>query len=164
MQSKTVNTHSFSPGKVDQLQQLINDIGRYYSICDQYCSEQLGITASQGYTMLAMPETGSITMNELSLKMKLATSTMTRMADQLVQKSMIERQNDAEDRRVVRVYLTENGRRVKVQLKETMQNLYSQVLSGISAGEQDTVLGSLEMLNRSIVGVIKSCCGSDCCS
>lgn len=158
-----MDTSVFSSGKVDQLQQLINDIGRYYSICDRFCTEQLGITASQGYTLLAIPEAGSITMNELSVKMKLATSTMTRMADQLIQKGMIARQTDPEDRRVVRVDLTENGCSVRAQLKETMQALYSQVLSGIPNEEQDTVLGSLEMLNESILRVIKSCCGSDSC-
>lgn len=161
MQINTPNPNAFSSGKVDQLQQLINEITRYYSICDHFCTEQLGITASQGYTLLAMPEADSITMNELSAKMKLATSTMTRMVDQLIQKRMMERQTDPEDRRVVRVNLTESGCGVKIKLKEIMQDVYSQVLGGIPIEEQDILLGSLEMLNKSIVKVIQSCCGSD---
>ena len=156
-----MNTDPFSSGRVDHLQRLVNDLARYSSTCDHFCTEQLGITASQGYTLLAMPDAGSVTMNELSVTMKLATSTMTRMADQLIQKGLVERQADPGDRRVVRVSLTENGRRVKVQLKDALQDLYAQVLAAIPEGEQNTVLASLEKLNSSILGVVKACCGPE---
>jgi DNA-binding MarR family transcriptional regulator len=161
MQTKTMNTNPSSPGKVDHLQRLVNDLARYYSTCDHFCTEQLGITASQGTTLLAMPDAGSVMMNELSVQMKLATSTMTRMADLLIQKGMIERQADPGDRRVVRVSLTENGRRVKAQLKGALQDLYSQVLAAIPEGEQNSVLVSLEKLNSSILCVVKACCGPE---
>ena len=130
----------------DTLQQLTYDLVRYSAMCDRVCTEQLGITGAQGYSLLAFPEDESISMNDLSLKMKLASSTMTRMVDQLVQRGLVDRQPDAEDRRVVRVRLTEHGRQAKAQLHGTLQEFFSQVLQSVPEGERETMFRSLEYL------------------
>jgi DNA-binding MarR family transcriptional regulator len=145
----------------DDIQQLTYDLVRYNAICDRVCVNELGVTASQGYIILALPEAGSLTMNDLSVKMKLANSTMTRMADQLIQKKMITRESDLDDRRVVRVRLTEQGQAVKTHLKQTMQDLFSQILADIPADEQEQVIRSLKTLKQAILNTLKSCCEVD---
>ncbi len=75
----------------DSIQRLTYDLVRYNTICDRVCGERLSVTPAQGYILLALPETGSVTMNELSVKMKLANSTMTRMVDPLIQKELLTR-------------------------------------------------------------------------
>src|SRR5512138_1137728 len=120
----------------DDIQRLTYDLVRYNAICDRVCVEQLGVTASQGYIILALPEADSITMNDLSRKMKLANSTVTRMVDQLVQKKMITRGADPDDRRVVRIRLTKQGQGVQVNLKKAMQDLFAQILKDIPASER----------------------------
>jgi DNA-binding MarR family transcriptional regulator len=145
----------------DDMQRLINNLVRYYAVCDRVCVEELRITASQGYILMALPEAGSVTMNELSEKMRLANSTMTRMADQLVQKGMVRREPDTNDRRVVRVRLTEQGQDVRTRFKEALVNLFSQVLEDIPEGEKENILHDLETLNQSILNTLKSCCGTD---
>jgi DNA-binding MarR family transcriptional regulator len=142
----------------DDIQQLTYDLVRYNAICDRVCVDELGVTASQGYIILALPETGSLTMNDLSIKMKLANSTMTRMADQLIQKKMITREADPDDRRIVRVRLTEHGQAVKSCLKQAMQELFSQILAEIPADEQEQVIHSLKTLKQAILNTLKSCC------
>ena len=142
----------------DDLQQLSYDLSRYYAVCDRFCVEELEVTASQGYILLALPETGNITMNDLSDRMKLANSTMTRMADQLIQKKMITRESDPLDRRVVRVQLTKRGQDVKARLKKALHDVFSQILLDIPIDEREPVVHSLEMLNQSIVKTLKSCC------
>ena len=143
------------------IQQLTYDLVRYNAICDRVCVDELGVTASQGYIILALPETGSLTMNDLSVKMKLANSTMTRMADQLIQKKLITREADLDDRRIVRVRLTEQGQAVKTHLKQSMQELFSQILADIPADEQEQVVHSLKTLKQAIVNTLKSCCEVD---
>jgi len=144
----------------EDIQQLTYDLVRYNAICDRVCVDELGVTASQGYIILALPETGSLTMNDLSIKMKLANSTMTRMADQLIQKKMIARESDLDDRRIVRVRLTEPGLDVKLHLKKAMQELFSQILVDIPEGEREQILHSLETLKQSIANTLESCCGT----
>ena len=145
----------------EDIQQLTYDLVRYNAMCDRVCVDELGVTASQGYILLALPETGSLTMNDLSIKMKLANSTMTRMADQLIQKNMITRESDLDDRRIVRVRLTEQGQAVKTHLKQSMQELFSQILADIPADEQEQVVHSLKTLKQAIVNTLKSCCEVD---
>src|SRR5512145_1336594 len=145
----------------DDIQRLTYDLVRYNAICDRVCVEELGVTASQGYILLALPETDSITMNDLSLRMKLANSTMTRMVDQLVQKKMVTRGADSDDRRIVRIRLTKQGQDVQVRLKKTMQDLFAQILKDIPTGEREQIVHSLETLKRSIVNTLKDCCGED---
>lgn len=49
---------------------------------------------------------------ELAEEMSVRPATMTGLTDRLVRQELIERRGDAEDRRVVRVALTDEGRRV----------------------------------------------------
>ncbi len=145
----------------ETLQRLTYDLVRYSGICDRVCTEELSITGSQGYTLLAVPDGESISMNDLSLRMKLASSTMTRMVDQLVQKGMVDRQPDAEDRRVVRVRLTERGAQARQQLQETLTAVFTRVLEEIPVGEREPVIRSLETLNQAIRSTLNACCGQD---
>jgi len=145
----------------DDIQRLTYDLVRYDAICDRVCVEELGVTVSQGYILMALPETGSVTMNDLSAKMRLANSTMTRMADQLVQKRLITRGPDPDDRRIVRVQLTEQGQDVRARLKKALRNLFSEVLKEIPEGERETIVHSLKTLNQSIAAALKSCCGEE---
>ncbi len=145
----------------DDIQRLTYDLVRYYAVCDRVCTEELNVTASQGYILLAMPDTGSISMNDLSAAMRLANSTMTRMVEGLVQKEMLSREPDPDDRRVVRVRLTGKGLDVRTGLKAALQDLFSQVLQIIPEEERSTILHSLETLNGAVLTALRACCGSE---
>jgi DNA-binding MarR family transcriptional regulator len=145
----------------DEIQRLTYDLVHYYAICDRVTVQQLGVTASQGYILLAVPDEASITMNDLSVKMRLANSTMTRMVDQLVQKGMVTRDPDPQDRRIVLVRLTEQGIQVRSNLKDTLQDLFSKVLGSLGEKQRDDILKSLTVLNDAIVQTLKTCCGDE---
>ena len=145
----------------DEIQRLMYDLVHYYSICDRVTTQQLDVTASQGYILLALPEMDSINMNDLSIKMRLANSTMTRMVDQLVVKGMVYRTADSHDRRIVLVRLTKQGLDVRTRLKNNLQDFFSQVLGDIPEDQRGEILHSLEILNRSILKTLKSCCEPD---
>ena len=154
---KVTSLHHFA----DTLQRLTYDLVRYSAVCDRVCTEELNITGSQGYTLLAIPDRETISMNDLSLKMKLASSTMTRLVDQLVQKGLVDRQPDVEDRRVVRVRLTGQGARAKQQLQETLQGFFTSVLEDLPEAEREPVVQNLEKLNQAIRNTLNACCGQD---
>jgi DNA-binding MarR family transcriptional regulator len=145
----------------DEIQRLTYDLVHYYAICDQVSVKPLEVTASQGYILLAIPEMERISMNDLSIRMRLANSTMTRMVDQLVQKGMVNRATDNQDRRIVLIQLTEQGRDVKTRLKDTLQDFFSLVLGDLSEDQRGEILHSLETLNQSILKTLKSCCEAD---
>ncbi len=145
----------------DEIQRLMYDLVHYYAICDRVTIQQMDVTASQGYILLALPETESISMNDISLKMRLANSTMTRMVDQLVQRGMVNRTTDNQDRRIVLIRLTEKGQDVKIRLKNALQDFFSQVLGDLPEDGRGEILNSLKILNQAILKTLKSCCETD---
>jgi len=60
--------------------------------------------------MLLSHREDPLTMSELSSELNVPMSTATRIVDGLVRSEMVERVNDANDRRVVRVGMSRNGR------------------------------------------------------
>ncbi len=140
------------------LQQQVYQLVRAYELCDQMCMGQYRVTASQGYTMLTLPESESMTMNALSEAMGLANSTMTRMVDQLVDKGFVRREADSEDRRVVRVSLTAQGQETRRNLEQAQEYFFGLVLTEIPQEEQHGILQVLERVVAAIEKVRKSGC------
>ncbi|MGE5373529.1 MAG: MarR family winged helix-turn-helix transcriptional regulator [Bacteroidota bacterium] len=62
--------------------------------------------------MMLSKNSGALTMSELGSELDVPMSTATRIVDGLVQGGMVERVNDPNDRRVVRVGLSTNGRKL----------------------------------------------------
>jgi DNA-binding MarR family transcriptional regulator len=145
----------------DEIQQVTYDLVHYYAICDKVTTQELNVTASQGYILMAIPETDSINMNDLSAKMRVANSTMTRMVDQLVQKGMVNRSADDHDRRIVLIRLTTQGKDVRTRLQNTLQDFFSKVLTNLPENKQGEIIHNLHTLNESIVKTLKSCCGPE---
>lgn len=140
------------------LQHQVYHLVREYELCDQMCMGQYSVTASQGYTMLTLPESDSITMNALSESMGLANSTMTRMVDQLVEKGYVRRTTDDGDRRVVRVSLTSQGQETRRNLDQALQYFFGLVLTEIPQEEQHVFLQVLERVVAAIEKVRKNGC------
>ena len=140
------------------LQQQIYRLVREYELCDQMCMGQYRVTASQGYTILTLPESESMTMNALSEAMGLANSTMTRMVDQLVDKGFVRRTTDDEDRRVVCVSLTAQGQETWRNLEQAQQYFFGLVLTEISQDERHDILQVLERIVVAIEKVRKNGC------
>ena len=141
-----------------RMQELISRLVKNYQLCDEACLARHGVTCSQGYTLLAFPTEGTISMNELSEAMGLASSTMTRMTDHLVRKGLAHRRHDDEDRRVVRVGLTPSGQTVRSALEKARQDLFGEVLAGIDRDERVALLGTLDRLSMLLGNALGTCC------
>lgn len=109
-----------------------------------------GVTMSQCSTILGIGKKGKMTMHALSEWMSLATSTMTRIVDNLVRDGYIERSHDPQDRRVVQVSLTEKGGQLFQAIKEIYHEYHRRIVENIPAGELHQVVESLTMLIEAI--------------
>ena len=82
--------------------------------------------------------------------MSLATSTMTRIVDNLVRDGYIERTQDPQDRRVVRVSLTEEGDKLFQIILEVYHGYHRKIVENIPPEELHQVVESLTMLIEAI--------------
>jgi len=112
-----------------------------------FCS---GVTMSQCSTILGIGKNGTMTMHALSEWMSLATSTMTRIVDNLVRDGYIARAHDPQDRRVVQVSLTEEGEKLFEAIMQIYHEYHRKIVESIPAGELHQVVESLTMLIEAI--------------
>ena len=117
-----------------------------------------GITVSQCYLLDALSTHGGLSMQELAGHLYLKISTVTRLVDALVRKNLVRRQKDAEDRRIVRVELTETGRRTSEKITEDLLVRQEEILSGMPEEVREEVVRAICMLVEKISPGGRACC------
>lgn len=88
------------------------------------------------------------TAGELAESMKIAASSATRLCDRLVAQGLIARREDTEDRRCVRLRLTEEGRRIVCELESAGRFYLSPVLESLGEERLRRLAECLEELAR----------------
>jgi len=83
---------------------------------------------------------GDITMGEFSSALSVPLSTATRIADWLVDHGYIQRLPDTDDRRVVRVALTDTGRELFRAIDQYIRQRMQQILSSLTVEERTILL------------------------
>ena len=93
---------------------------------------------------------GSITMSGFSNALSVPLSTATRIADWLVDNGYIQRLPDADDRRVVRVTLTNTGRELYEAIDRYIRQRIHQILSSLTHEEKTNLL---TLIGKVVVGL-----------
>lgn len=86
----------------------------------------------------------SPTMGELSQTLSVPLSTATRMVDWWVERGLAERLSDQDDRRIVRVELTDSGRRIHEVVELQISRSIQEVLNCLTSTEQNIVITLLD--------------------
>jgi len=86
----------------------------------------------------------NMTMSELSHTLSVPFSTATRMVDWFVDNGYAQRLPDPEDRRVVRVALTDSGRELNQTIERYMVQHFRLMLSPLTVKEQNILLTIME--------------------
>ena len=98
--------------------------------------------------MLLSQNVEPLTMSELSSELNVPMSTATRIVDGLVQGGMAERVNDSNDRRVVRVGMSKNGRELYETGHGLQQTADHKIVEGFYSGGTDTIIETDEQIIR----------------
>ena len=109
-----------------------------------------GVTMSQCSTIMALGNNGRMTMNRLSESLSVATSNLTRIVDNLVRDGLVERIRDDQDRRLVYVGLTREGKDIFEQINQITHRYYRGIMDNIPPEERGNVLAAIEVLEEAI--------------
>jgi DNA-binding MarR family transcriptional regulator len=96
--------------------------------------------------MLLSNNPDPLTMSELSTELNVPLSTATRIVDELVKHDMVERVHDSRDRRVVRVKMSENGRKLYETGTTYTKQRITKLLKDFSADEQTQLMSLMNKL------------------
>lgn len=141
---------------------LMDAIVKNDQIFENACVNAFGVTTSQASVLLSFPAKDTLSMNELSSEVGVDTSTMTRMVDQLMSKNLVSRQADNQDRRIVRVGLTEIGFKLREAMKGAVEGFYKDSLDEIPVDKRAMIISCLEILNRAFSKGLENCCKKYC--
>jgi DNA-binding MarR family transcriptional regulator len=109
-----------------------------------------GLTAAQ-WAPLWMIEAGkSDTAQGLTCAMGIDGGAMTRMLDRLVAKGLVERERSTDDRRVVRLRITEAGREVVRHVPFVLAEANNLALRGFTTAEFDQLKSMLKRIHATV--------------
>jgi DNA-binding MarR family transcriptional regulator len=117
-----------------------------------------GVTMSQCVALETLHREGRMPVRELSQRLGLDTSTVTRLVDVLVRDGLAQRARDeAGDRRRVFVSLSETGRELASRLECCADDYCERILERIPAGRREDVYQALQHLVRAIDDLPAAC-------
>jgi DNA-binding MarR family transcriptional regulator len=92
--------------------------------------------------------------------MRLHGTTMTRMADALVEKGLVERQPAPEDRRIVRVVLSTQGQATAERVQQSKRQLLAEAFTGYTESEKTAIVQMLDRLTTTVEKLANDCCAA----
>jgi DNA-binding MarR family transcriptional regulator len=93
-------------------------------------------------------------MNELSRMLMVTGGNITAIVDQLEHEGLVERLDDAADRRAFRIRLTRTGERTFAEMARAHEEWVVELLAGLSRREQEDLLKLLAKVKQHTVGVL----------
>lgn len=143
---------------IDEVGEMIQKLVRVFQLFERDQIKVHGFTTTQCYTLLEISKFGSLSMNEISEKMNLNSSTMTRILDKLVRDEYILRCKDDNDKRIVIVSLTEKGIEAASKLSDSVKSYYKKIIENIPEGQVEEILKSVNILQKAFEKANPNCC------
>lgn len=99
--------------------------------------------------LLALYQADGQTITELGENVSLEKSTMTGLLDRMARSDLIRREPDDADRRVLRIWLTERGRKARAGVARVLSRSYDELTGGVGDKE-------IERLERILAHIIEN--------
>jgi len=109
------------------------------------------ITTPQFLALVVLKDRPGITMGELCERLYLACSTATDLIDRMEKNGYLERNRDADDRRVIRLSITEKGQNIIDQVINARRRYVDSILKQLTQEEIDQLAQALEKLDALMV-------------
>lgn len=123
-------------GKTDRLDFLLANISHLHHTRARQQLEALKLYRGQPPVLRLLWQEEGLTQTELSAKLEITPATMTKMLQRMEKNGFIQRQSDAEDGRVSRVFLTDAGRAVQSQVERIWQTMEEETFANFTLEER----------------------------
>ena len=143
--------------QVDAFHHEMVDLIKKYQFRDRSQMTCCGVSVSQCYILETLHRFGPLSMNQLSKKMYIEISTVTRVVEELVKKGYATREEDAKDRRIRLITITDAGEVVYQESWKAVFESERQILDSFQEKERDVLIRFLRRLNQA-AEEWRSCC------
>jgi MarR family transcriptional regulator, organic hydroperoxide resistance regulator len=108
---------------------------------------RFGITYNHLFILTCLWEQDGVNVKDLSKQLVLESSSLTGHLDRLERRGLVHRQDDPEDRRAVRVFLTDQGWSLKDQLEPIGRELKHTLEQGVRHGKVEAFAQALHHIH-----------------
>lgn len=129
---------------------LITDLGRQLRTRFDRRVRALGYTRAQWQAIVTLARNEGINQTGLADLLEVEPITLCRLVDRMEESGLVERRADPGDRRVRRLYMTEQARRSFEELRILGDSLMAEVTRGLSTSDIDTLTALLHRLRANI--------------
>lgn len=145
-----------------QFLELIQALGRRNSLRDPLASavEENGFTPPQMHTLMWIGGEGPLTMGEIARRVGVTEKTVTGIVDRLETKGLVQRERDLNDRRVIRVYLTEDGVRTHEEMSSQVLARMTEFMSFLPDEDSSALVGIVQRLVTRLEELEKASCNT----
>ncbi|MGE5676983.1 MAG: MarR family winged helix-turn-helix transcriptional regulator [Pseudomonadota bacterium] len=140
----------------DVLRELIRQLIRNSSFQDKAEASCCGTTVGQCYAISEIGRAEALSLNELAGLLNLDNSTMSRTINNLVDQGLVTRETDPQDRRYVKMRLTDRGLAIFRSIEENMDSYYRSLLKYIPEDKHEQMIESLKLLLEAMKKI--QCC------
>jgi len=98
--------------------------------------EPYGVSIPQMFVLTCLYDENGITLKEIGNRTLIDSSSMTVLVDKLESDKLVERQLDPEDRRAIRVYITDKGKAIAEELVKIGTRFNSELYDMLGEGNQ----------------------------
>ena len=121
------------------------------------------VTLAQCLVLLEIDEGGELSMSQLASRLRLDASTLSRTIEGLVRRQLVERLREDQDRRVVRIRLTSEGRSVCRSIHKESDGHYIRIFEKIPESRRETVIKNFETLVQAFLDCeVEALSGAPC--
>jgi DNA-binding MarR family transcriptional regulator len=102
----------------------------------------------QNYVLAELWERDGRTPGEIAAALQVTTPTITKMATRMAAAGLLVRRPDEHDHRLVRLWLTDAGRVLRVPIEADLRSVEEQVMADLTAAEQRHLMTALQKVQR----------------
>ncbi len=117
-------------------------------------ARRANVTGPQLTVVKLLETIGDLSLSELSDKIRAQNSTVTGIIDRMEREGLVQRVRSTEDRRVVRIHLTEKGQELAREIPVEPMEILRSALSGLSAAETAELLRLMTKVAKRISGIV----------
>lgn len=139
-----------------QFREMVRKLERHMGNLDESENSCCGITNCQCHALVEIGRSCGISLDGLSKILGLDNSTLSRTVNNLVSYAFVKREIDENDRRFVRIKLTDKGKKLFQGIETKMNQYFEKVYEEIPIEKRAQVLESFDL-------VIKAIQKTECC-
>lgn len=120
-------------------------VTRVFTCMEHFCGN-MDMSKPEIMALESILKYHDLKMSELAINLHISFSAATKIIDRLIEKNMVTRERKNDDRRIVKVMLTEKGRKMVLAYQKQKTETFERLLGMLTAEEQEHLIAIMEKI------------------